>query len=87
MIALNIVLLVLLLARFLHRLTMSSLILLLTLILNLKLIMVICSQVKFRILKNLHLCQIGRVHLIMKLFLPSKLNLLNLVNQVSHLLN
>ena len=38
-------------------------------------------------LKSLHLCQIGRVHLIMTLSLLSKLNMLNLVNPVPHLLN
>ena len=47
MIALKIVLLVLLLARSLQKLPMSSLILFLTIILNLKLILVICSPVKF----------------------------------------
>ena len=77
----KIVLLVLLLARFLQKLPMSILILLLTLTLNLKLIMVICSPVKFQTLKSLHLCQIGRVHLIMTLSLLPKLKLLNLVNQ------
>ena len=55
MIASKIVLLVILLARFLQRLPMPSLILFLTLTLNLKLIMVVCSQVKSQMLNLVNL--------------------------------
>ena len=84
-IALKIVLLVLLLAIFLQKIPMSSLILFLTIILNLQLIMVICKLVNVLILKSLYLCHRGRVHLIVTLSPLPKLKLMNLVNLVLHL--
>ena len=81
-IALKIVLLVLLLARFLQKIPMSSLILFLTKFLNLQLIMVICKLVNVLILKCLYLCHRGRVHLNVTLSPLSKLKLTNLVSLI-----
>ena len=48
-------------------------------------IMLICSSVNIQKLKSLHLCEIGRVCLIVTLSPLPKLKLLNLVNLVLHL--
>ena len=59
MTALKIVLLVLLLARFLQKIPMISLILFLALTLKLQLVMVICKLVNVLMLKSFHLCHRG----------------------------
>ena len=79
-IALKIVLPGLLLARFLQKIPMSSLILFVMKFLNLQLIMVICKLVNVLILKCLYLGHRGRVHLNVTLSPLPKLKLINLVN-------